>query len=159
MKHASDFQKFITISTGGSVWASEVLQALRRTSPCPSGGKQQGEHRTGLGLSRTAHLALKSIYLDLPKLYECSGLASLYDVTSCVYTVQTAVHFLFTVPEIPPSEVSGGGGSRSELVITWDVSSLASSFLQRMIVFIQTLLKRWISLAAAASHLGCICAR
>ncbi|NWH99153.1 CNTN3 protein, partial [Tichodroma muraria] len=24
------------------------------------------------------------------------------------------------VPEIPPSEVSGGGGSRSELVITWD---------------------------------------
>uniref|UniRef100_A0A8D0EQJ2 Contactin 3 n=1 Tax=Strix occidentalis caurina TaxID=311401 RepID=A0A8D0EQJ2_STROC len=25
------------------------------------------------------------------------------------------------VPEIPPSEVSGGGGSRSELVITWDV--------------------------------------
>ncbi|XP_070432871.1 contactin-3 isoform X3 [Equus przewalskii] len=25
-----------------------------------------------------------------------------------------------TVPEVPPSEVSGGGGSRSELVITWD---------------------------------------
>uniref|UniRef100_A0A8D1QSS8 Contactin-3 n=1 Tax=Sus scrofa TaxID=9823 RepID=A0A8D1QSS8_PIG len=25
------------------------------------------------------------------------------------------------VPEVPPSEVSGGGGSRSELVITWDV--------------------------------------
>ncbi|XP_062056190.1 contactin-3 isoform X1 [Lepus europaeus] len=24
------------------------------------------------------------------------------------------------VPEVPPSEVSGGGGSRSELVITWD---------------------------------------
>ncbi|XP_045145920.1 contactin-3 [Echinops telfairi] len=25
-----------------------------------------------------------------------------------------------SVPEVPPSEVSGGGGSRSELVITWD---------------------------------------
>ncbi|XP_070247561.1 contactin-3 isoform X2 [Myotis yumanensis] len=25
-----------------------------------------------------------------------------------------------TVPEVPPSEVSGGGGSRSELVITWE---------------------------------------
>ncbi|XP_010860309.1 PREDICTED: contactin-3 isoform X3 [Bison bison bison] len=25
-----------------------------------------------------------------------------------------------TAPEVPPSEVSGGGGSRSELVITWD---------------------------------------
>ena len=27
-----------------------------------------------------------------------------------------------SAPEVPPSEVSGGGGSRSELVITWDVS-------------------------------------
>lgn len=32
-----------------------------------------------------------------------------------------------TVPEVPPSEVSGGGGSRSELVITWDVSVWAAS--------------------------------
>lgn len=48
--------------------------------------------------------------------------------------------FFFTVPEIPPAEVSGGGGSRSELVITWDVSFLASNFLQRMVVFIETLL-------------------
>lgn len=50
---------------------------------------------------------------------------------SCFYSVQTSLRFLSTVPEIPPSEVSGGGGSRSELVITWDVSLLASSFLHR----------------------------
>lgn len=34
----------------------------------------------------------------------------------------TAVSLTLTAPEVPPSEVSGGGGSRSELVITWDVS-------------------------------------
>lgn len=28
----------------------------------------------------------------------------------------------YPAPEVAPSEVSGGGGSRSELVITWDVS-------------------------------------
>lgn len=33
-----------------------------------------------------------------------------------------------TAPEVAPSEVSGGGGSRSELVITWDVSVWAASF-------------------------------
>lgn len=32
-----------------------------------------------------------------------------------------------TAPEVAPSEVSGGGGSRSELVITWDVSVWATS--------------------------------
>ncbi|XP_055662213.1 contactin-3 isoform X2 [Falco peregrinus] len=42
------------------------------------------------------------------------------------YTIQARTPFsvgwqrVTTVPEIPPSEVSGGGGSRSELVITWD---------------------------------------
>ncbi|XP_015730887.1 contactin-3 isoform X1 [Coturnix japonica] len=42
------------------------------------------------------------------------------------YTVQARTPFsvgwqrVTTVPEIPPAEVSGGGGSRSELVITWD---------------------------------------
>ncbi|XP_058701308.1 contactin-3-like isoform X2 [Poecile atricapillus] len=42
------------------------------------------------------------------------------------YTIQARTPFSVgwqratTVPEIPPSEVSGGGGSRSELVITWD---------------------------------------
>lgn len=34
-----------------------------------------------------------------------------------------SVSLTYTVPEAPPSEVSGGGGSRSELVITWDVSA------------------------------------
>lgn len=34
----------------------------------------------------------------------------------------TDVSLTHTAPEVPPSEVSGGGGSRSELVITWDVS-------------------------------------
>lgn len=33
-----------------------------------------------------------------------------------------------TAPEVAPSEVSGGGGSRSELVINWDVSVWATSF-------------------------------
>lgn len=50
---------------------------------------------------------------------------------SCLYSVQTSLPFLPTVPEIPPSEVSGGGGSRSELVITWDVSLLGTAFLYR----------------------------
>lgn len=30
-----------------------------------------------------------------------------------------------TAPKVTPSNVSGGGGSRSELVITWEVSKLA----------------------------------
>lgn len=42
--------------------ASEVLQALRKASACPSDGKQQGECRTGLGLPTTAHPASKALY-------------------------------------------------------------------------------------------------
>lgn len=30
--------------------------------------------------------------------------------------------YLFAVPEVTPANVSGGGGSKSELVITWEVS-------------------------------------
>lgn len=37
-----------------------------------------------------------------------------------------SVSLTCTAPEVPPSEVSGGGGSRSELVITWDVSAWAA---------------------------------
>uniref|UniRef100_A0A7N9CNU0 Contactin 3 n=1 Tax=Macaca fascicularis TaxID=9541 RepID=A0A7N9CNU0_MACFA len=42
------------------------------------------------------------------------------------YSIQARTPFsvgwqtVTTVPEVPPSEVNGGGGSRSELVITWD---------------------------------------
>lgn len=32
-----------------------------------------------------------------------------------------------TAPEVPPSEVSGGGGRHPELVVTWDVSVWAAS--------------------------------
>lgn len=31
---------------------------------------------------------------------------------------------LFAVPEVTPANVSGGGGSKSELVITWEVSGV-----------------------------------
>lgn len=32
------------------------------------------------------------------------------------------LHFLFPLaPKVTPANVSGGGGSRSELVITWEV--------------------------------------
>lgn len=31
---------------------------------------------------------------------------------------------LLPAPKVTPANVSGGGGSRSELVITWDVSKL-----------------------------------
>lgn len=46
------------------------------------------------------------------------------------YQMWIGFHFFSltcVVPEVPPSEVSGGGGSRSELVITWDVSVWAAS--------------------------------
>lgn len=32
--------------------------------------------------------------------------------------------FIFSVPEVTPANVSGGGGSKSELVITWEVSGV-----------------------------------
>uniref|UniRef100_A0A8D2PZC2 Contactin 4 n=1 Tax=Zosterops lateralis melanops TaxID=1220523 RepID=A0A8D2PZC2_ZOSLA len=34
----------------------------------------------------------------------------------------SAFFFFFAVPEVTPANVSGGGGSKSELVITWEVS-------------------------------------
>lgn len=34
----------------------------------------------------------------------------------------SAFIFFFAVPEVTPANVSGGGGSKSELVITWEVS-------------------------------------
>lgn len=32
---------------------------------------------------------------------------------------------LFAVPDTAPTDVGGGGGSKSELVITWEVSHLS----------------------------------
>lgn len=46
----------------------------------------------------------------------------------CAFRVSKLSHpsifctFLFAVPEVTPANVSGGGGSKSELVITWEVS-------------------------------------
>lgn len=37
----------------------------------------------------------------------------------------TVFYFVFAVPDIAPSEVGGGGGIKSELVITWEVSGLS----------------------------------
>lgn len=34
------------------------------------------------------------------------------------------IHLLLTAPKVTPANVSGGGGSRSELVITWEVREL-----------------------------------
>lgn len=45
------------------------------------------------------------------------------------------------VPDAAPGDVGGGGGSRSELVITWEVihpSNVGASFLSRLIPFIFT---------------------
>lgn len=33
--------------------------------------------------------------------------------------------FLYAVPDTAPTDVGGGGGSKSELVITWEVSHLS----------------------------------
>lgn len=45
------------------------------------------------------------------------------------------------VPDVAPGDVGGGGGSRSELVITWEVihpSNVGVLFLSRLIPFIFT---------------------
>lgn len=34
------------------------------------------------------------------------------------------IRLLLPAPKVTPANVSGGGGSRSELVITWEVSEL-----------------------------------
>lgn len=66
MKHASSFQKFISISTGGSVWASEGPQALRRTSACPRGM----QHKAGAfqdcppGLGKHSPWFAKAIWMQ-----------------------------------------------------------------------------------------------
>lgn len=36
-----------------------------------------------------------------------------------------SIYFFLTVPRTTPARVSGGGGSRSELVITWEVTKQA----------------------------------
>lgn len=36
----------------------------------------------------------------------------------------TVFFFPFAVPEVTPANVSGGGGTKSELVITWEVSDI-----------------------------------
>lgn len=49
---------------------------------------------------------------------------------TCFYTrdisMAELIHLLLPpAPKVTPANVSGGGGSRSELVITWEVSELA----------------------------------
>lgn len=38
--------------------------------------------------------------------------------------VAELIRLLLPAPKVTPANVSGGGGSRSELVITWEVSEL-----------------------------------
>lgn len=40
-----------------------------------------------------------------------------------MYILTSIILCFLTVPEVGPANVSGGDGSRSELVITWEVSS------------------------------------
>lgn len=44
--------------------------------------------------------------------------------------------FYFIVPDTAPTDVGGGGGTKSELLITWEVSHLSDftvSFLQWLV--------------------------
>lgn len=44
---------------------------------------------------------------------------------SCEVNRAKLICLLPPAPKVTPANVSGGGGSRSELVITWEVSKLA----------------------------------
>lgn len=44
-------------------------------------------------------------------------------IATCVINMAELIHLL-PAPKVTPANVSGGGGSRSELVITWEVSEL-----------------------------------
>lgn len=44
---------------------------------------------------------------------------------SCEVNMAKLICLLALAPKVTPANVSGGGGSRSELVITWEVSKLA----------------------------------
>ncbi len=44
---------------------------------------------------------------------------------SCEVNRAKLICLLPPAPKVTPANVSGGGGSRSELVITWEVSNLA----------------------------------
>lgn len=116
---------------------------LLRLSRC-SGETQPGPGKdksgSGLGLSRTAPATPETFPLIAEGVWiwvnSCMGGCGVF---SFLHSLQTSLHFLSTVPEIPPSEVSGGGGSRSELVITWDVSLLGRSLLHRTSFFLSAL--------------------
>lgn len=59
-------------------------------------------------------------YLSLP--FGCSKMEIDY---MCEVNRAELICLLLPAPKVTPANVSGGGGSRSELVITWEVSKLA----------------------------------
>lgn len=59
-------------------------------------------------------------YLSLP--FGCSKMEIDY---MCEVNRAELIYLLLPAPKVTPANVSGGGGSRSELVITWEVSKLA----------------------------------
>ncbi|KAM4883140.1 contactin-3 isoform 2-T2 [Thomomys bottae] len=75
--------------------------------------KKDGSHFEKVGGSSSGDLMIRNIQLKHSGKYVCM-------VQSGVDSVSSAAQLIVRVPEVPPSEVSGGGGSRSELVITWD---------------------------------------
>ncbi|XP_058582191.1 contactin-3 isoform X3 [Neofelis nebulosa] len=100
--------------------------------------KKDGSHFEKVGGSSSGDLMIRNIQLKHSGKYVCMVQTGVDSVSSAAdlivrgspgppenvkvdeITDTTAQLSWKEVPEVPPSEVSGGGGSRSELVITWD---------------------------------------
>ncbi|XP_049718379.1 contactin-3 isoform X2 [Elephas maximus indicus] len=100
--------------------------------------KKEGSHFEKVGGSSSGDLMIRNIQLKHSGKYVCMVQTGVDRVSSAAdlivrgspgppanvkvveITDTTAQLSWKEVPEVPPSEVSGGGGSRSELVITWD---------------------------------------
>nr|XP_030723601.1 contactin-3 isoform X3 [Globicephala melas] len=100
--------------------------------------KKDGSHFEKVGGSSSGDLMIRNIQLKHSGKYVCMVQTGVDSVSSAAdlivrgspgppedvkvdeITDTTAQLSWKEVPEVPPSDASGGGGSRSELVITWD---------------------------------------